>query len=55
MAFDLLLLVAGDLGSPGNTRNVDSEVVADSAEAADRAAVTLEEKNPPVVLADRKA
>ena len=55
MAFDLLLLVAEDLESPGNTRNVDSEVVADSAEAAGRAAVILEGKNLPVVLADRKA
>ena len=55
MAYDLLLLVVRDLGSPENTRNVDSEVVADSAEAAGRTAVILERKNLPVVLVDRKA
>jgi len=49
------LLAAEDLGSPENIRNVDSEVVADSVEAAGRAAAILEGKSPPVVLADRKA
>jgi len=54
VAVDLLLLAAGDLGSPENIRNVDSGVVADSAEAAGRVAAILEGKNPPVVLVDRK-
>lgn len=55
MAVDLLLLAAGDLGSPESTRNVDSGVVADSAEATGQVAATLEGKSLPVVLVDRKA
>lgn len=55
MAVDLPFLAVGDLGSPGSTRNVDSGVAEDFAEAAGRAAVTLEGKSPPVVLVDRKA
>lgn len=54
MAVDLLLLAAEDLESPGSIRNVDSGVVEDFAEAAGRAAVTLEGKSSPVVSVDRK-
>lgn len=56
MAVDLLVLAAEGLESPGNTRNVDSGEVADSAEAVGQAAATLEEKSPvvPAVLADRR-
>lgn len=54
MAVALLLLAAGDLGSPESIRNVDSGVVADSAEAVDQVAAILEGKRPPVASVDRK-
>jgi len=44
---------AGDLGSPENVQNADSEGTVDFAEAADRVVVVLVEKKLPVVLVDR--
>lgn len=55
MVVDLLLLAAGEVhGFPGSIRNADSGDAVDSAEAADRVAVTLEGRCFPVVSADRK-